>query len=219
MKRTDKRHCCLWKGKKMSVVKSKSLKTALYRKAVHLSSLWIPAVIMFYSRNFCIVLFAGLLSIDIIAEYSACKRRGIGKLFRRMFIKTLRNGEVARTRFVPSGSVYILSAALFVSVCFSQRAAAAAMSIVLTADACAALVGRFFGTFRFSNGKSVEGTAAFLVTAVLLVRFFFPAASVFAVCLTALLATAAEFFESKTGTDDNFSIPLVSGFILNLISR
>lgn len=202
----------------MFAANSKSLKTELYRKAVHLSSLWMPLLIMLCSRNFCIILFSCLLGLNIIVEYAAYQKAAFfGTLFRRMFIKTLRNREISRAAFTPSGSVYILAAALTVSVCFSAQAAAAAMCIVLIADSNAALIGKVFGTLRFSNGKSIEGTTAFFISAVLVCLCFFPTNSLFIIYLTAALATAAEFFEKKLGIDDNLSIPLVSGFILNLI--
>lgn len=202
----------------MFAANSKSLKTELYRKAVHLSSLWMPMLIMLCPRNFCIILFSCLLGLNIIVEYAAYQKTAlIGTLFRRMFIKTLRNREISRSSFTPSGSVYILAAALTVSVCFSAQAAATAMCIVLIADSNAALIGKFFGTRRFSNGKSIEGTMAFFISAVLVCLCFFPAGSLFIIYLAAVLATAAEFFEKRLGIDDNLSIPLVSGFILNLI--
>ena len=207
------------RSKKMSAILTKSLKTELYRKAVHLTSLWMPLFILLAERNWSIILFASLLTLNLIVEYTAYQKTAvIGGLFRRMFIKTLRGKEVCRTRFVPSGSVYILAAALTVSVCFSARAAAAAMSIMLISDSCAAIFGKFFGSFRFANGKSVEGTTAFFVSAVLTVMFFFPTLSLPVVCITALAATAAEFFEKELRIDDNFTIPVISAFILNLIS-
>lgn len=49
------------------------------------------------------------------------------------------------------------------------------------------------------------------------VNTYFPMVSPFIIYVTALLATVVEFFESKIGVDDNLSIPLISGFILNLI--
>lgn len=110
----------------MSVVLSKSLKTELYRKAVHLSSLWMSLFILWADRNVSIVTFSLLLALNLIVEYAAYRKTAVvGDLFRRMFIRTLRNREVCRERFVPSGSVYILAAALIVSVCFTSRAAAA----------------------------------------------------------------------------------------------
>lgn len=202
----------------MIMMPSKSLKTELYRKAVHLSSLWMPLFILRADRNLSILLFAVLLAANFATELAAYRKTAvIGGLFRRMFIKTLRNREICRSRFVPSGSVYMLAAALVVSVCFSARAAAAAMSVMLIADSCAALVGKIFGTLRFGNGKSAEGTAAFFVSAALTVRFFFPEVSPAVVCAAASTAALAEFFEKSVKIDDNFGIPLTTGFILNLI--
>ena len=199
----------------MSVVLSKSLKTELYRKAVHLSSLWMSLFILWADRNVSIVTFSLLLALNLIVEYAAYRKTAVvGDLF----IRTLRNREVCRERFVPSGSVYILAAALIVSVCFTSKAAAAAMSVVLVADTCAALVGKVWGTYRFSSGKSIEGAAAFFSSAVWVIVLFFPTVSPLIVFTAALLAAAAEFFEKETGIDDNFAVPLVSGFVLNLIS-
>ena len=92
------------------------------------------------------------------------------------------------------------------------------MSIMLVSDSCAAIIGKFWGSKRFDNGKSVEGTLAFFISAVCVVYFFFPAISPAIIAVTALSASLAEFFEKDLRIDDNFSIPLIAGFILNLIS-
>lgn len=203
----------------MSVALSKSLKTELYRKSVHLSSLWMPMFILFMERNWSIILFSALLALNLFIEYAAFQKTTLlGTLFRKMFIKTLRGKEINCSKFVPSGSVYVLASALIVSVCFSSQAAAAAMSIMLIADSNAAVFGKIFGTLRFYNGKSAEGTLALFISAFLTTTFFFPEISPIMTSLTALTATAAEFFEKEIKIDDNFTIPLISGFILNLIS-
>ncbi len=203
----------------MSVTLSKSLKTELYRKAVHLSSLWMPLAVLVLNRNTNIILFACLLGINLIVERVAyLKSPFVGALFRRMFIKTLRHKEVCQKDFVPSGSVYIFAAALVVSVCYASEAAAAAMSIMLISDSCAAVFGKFCGVHRFENGKSAEGTLAFFISAFLVTAFFFPALSLALLSLTSALAAAVEFFERELQIDDNFTIPVITGFILNLIS-
>ena len=200
-------------------LKSKSLKTELYRKAVHLSSLWMPVFIMTMPRNWSIILFSFFLIVNFLMEYASYQKTAIiGSLFRKMFIKTLRNREISHSHFTPSGSIYILAAALTVSVCFTPKAAATAMCIVLISDTCAALFGKFCGTFRFYNGKSFEGTFAFILSAYFVIYFFFPAISSFFICFIAFISAATEFFEKEIGVDDNFSIPLVSGFFLNLIA-
>ncbi len=202
----------------MSISLSKSLKTEIYRKAVHLSSLWMPIFILRAGQRAGMVLFAGLLVIDLLFEYAAYRRIPlVGSFFRKLFLKTLRGKEICRTAFVPSGSVYVLAAALFVSVCYTPRAAAAAMSVMLIADSGAALVGKLFGTFRFYNEKSAEGTLTFFVCAVCVMNLFFPDGFLVLIYMTAILAAAAEFFEKEIGIDDNLSIPLICGFVLNLI--
>lgn len=196
----------------------KSLKTELYRKSVHLSSLWIPAFIVLAGKNLSIMLFAVLFLINLAVEYSAYQKSGVvGRLFRRTFIKTLRNKEVGRNHFVPSGSVYVLFAALVTSACYAPLAAAAAMSVMLISDTCAALVGKFLGSIRFYNGKSAEGTFAFWVSAFLVVNLFFPAAPLLLLFGASAAACLAEFFEAELKVDDNFAIPVVCGFLLNLL--
>lgn len=203
----------------MFAVQSKSLKTEILRKAIHISSLWMPVFIFFADRIVSVTLFAVLLLLNTAVEYAAFQKMPLfGNLFRKLFIKTLRGKEISRTKFVASGSIYVLLAALIVSVCFSPKAAAAGMAVMLVADSCAALVGKFFGSVRFANNKSLEGTLAFFASALCILMLLYQNVSPCWLATTALIATLAEFFEEKLGIDDNLSIPLVSGFLLNLLS-
>lgn len=203
----------------MFAVQSKSLKTEILRKAIHISSLWMPMFIFFADRIISVTLFAVLLLLNVAIEYAAFQKIPLfGNLFRKLFIKTLRGKEISRTKFVASGSIYVLLSALIVSICFSPKAAAAAMSVMLVADSCAALVGKFFGSIRFANNKSLEGTFAFFVSSLCVLVLLYQNVSPGLLVATALVATLTEFFEKNLGIDDNLAIPLVSGFLLNLLS-
>ena len=202
----------------MFEVKSKSFKTELYRKSIHLSSLWMPFIILLANKNWNILLFFTLFVGNFIIEYMTFKKLPyVSIIFRKLFIKTLRYKEIDRISFVPSGSVFVLAAALIVSVCFTPKAGAAALTVMLIADAVAALVGKSIGTFHFNNGKTFEGTLAFFISSVLVILSFYPHITPLTVLITAVFATATEFFEKNIGIDDNLMIPLVTGFILNLI--
>lgn len=196
---------------------SKTLQTELYRKALHLSSLWMPLFIGLADRNICILLFLFLFAGNLAVEYAAYRKIPvIGELFRRMFFKTLRPKEVLQNKFVPSGSVYILLSALICSVCFARTAAVAALTVMLVSDTCAALSGRFFGTFRFANGKSAEGTAAFFVSAFIILSALAVKCPLPATVFIAAGTAAAELWENRLKIDDNLSVSLITGFILNL---
>ncbi len=199
---------------------SKSYRKEWYRKAVHLSSLWIPAFIYFAHPGTSVVLFALLLAGDVVVEYANFKHyRWARRTFGRLFCRTLRNKETVRSRFQVSGSMYVLSSAILCTLLFSKPVAVIALTVMLVSDSFAALIGKAYGTRRLYKNKSLEGTAAFFMSALVINMAASPIwpftyISVFA-CLA---ATAAEMFEDKLEVDDNLSIPLIVGFILTVFT-
>ena len=127
--------------------------------------------------------------------------------------------------FTRSLTAYV--AALFFVLCGIFPAAAAkpgdAYTVMLLGDTAAALVGRRWGRTRFPNGKSLEGVIAFVAVgtagfAVFLAFRGLPLGRLLPVSLAAAVAGAlAEFFEKKIHVDDNFGIPLFSGWTAVLL--
>ena len=198
----------------------KSLKKEFYRKSIHLSSLWIPLVIYFMHPGFCVSLFALLLLGDIGLEYANYKKYSWARqIFGVLFAKTLRNKETVHARFQATGSMYVLAAAILCTILFSRPVAVIALSVMLVSDTAAALFGKAYGSRKLYKNKSMEGTAAFFMSAlfvnmILAPMFPFNVSSVIA-CLA---ATFAEMFEDKLDIDDNFSIPLVVGALLTFLN-
>lgn len=197
----------------------KSFKKEINRKLIHLSSLWIPALIYFTHPGVSIMLFSILFVGNAILEYANYKRyRWARRTFGLLFFRTLRNKELKRTTFQVSGSMYVLMAAIACTFLFSKPIAVIALTVMLISDTCAALFGKAFGTRKIYKSKSLEGTVAFFMSALLINMlyepiFHFTYASVIA-CLT---ATFAEVYEDKIEIDDNLSIPLFVGFILTVL--
>ena len=93
----------------MIITCSKTLQTEIYRKAIHLSSLWMPLFLLLADRNISIIVFLALLFCNLATEYSAYKYRRssfIGRSFRKMFFKTLRPREVIENKFTPRSRSY-----------------------------------------------------------------------------------------------------------------
>lgn len=204
----------------MRIQIDKSLKKEFYRKSIHLSSLWIPLVIYFMHPGFSVSLFALLLLGDIGLEYANYKRYPWARqIFGALFAKTLRNKETVHARFQATGSMYVLAAAILCTILFSRSVAVIALSVMLVSDTAAALFGKAYGSRKLYKNKSLEGTTAFFMSALLVNMvlspiFPFNVASVIA-CLA---ATFAEMFEDKLDIDDNFSIPLVVGALLTFLN-
>ena len=131
--------------------------------------------------------------------------------------------EIRPGMWIVSGGSFVLAAALLVNLLFPPQVAAVSLVVMLIGDTAAALIGRKFGKHPASNGKSVEGVAAFIiagyaafaaVSAIAGAPCFFYLAGIPAV----LLAAAAELFEKQLHLDDNFSIPLCTGGMVMLFS-
>ena len=100
-------------------------------------------------------------------------------------------------------------------IVFPKLLAITSFSILIVSDICAALVGRRFGKHRFLD-KSLEGTIAFAVSAILVVivisvHFGLPS-SFFVLGLIGSFAGAlVENISPRLHLDDNISIPFSIG--------
>ena len=198
----------------------KSLKKELYRKAIHLSSLWIPLFLYFAHEGVSVTVFATLLVADLVLEYANFKRYPWARqVFMILFSKTMRNKETIHARFQATGSMYVLSAAIVCTILFSKPIAVIALSVMLISDTAAALFGKAYATRKLYKNKSLEGTTAFFVSALLVNMICSPIFPFNIVSVVAcILATLAEVFEDKLDIDDNFSIPLVVGITLTFLN-
>lgn len=198
------------------------------RKAVHLSSLWMVAITillprtdLLYPRLLLCGIFALCLAITLISEHDFANNGPyLGRLYGKLFGKMLRS-EVYPGQWIVSGGAPVLAAALLVNILFPPQVAAAAMAVMLTGDAAAALIGRRFGKHKLCNGKSWEGTISFAVvsaaavTGVLLLDNAAPAMYL-AVVPAVIVAALVELFTTQIRIDDNFTIPLAAGTLLML---
>ena len=198
----------------------KNLKKELYRKSIHLSSLWIPLFIYFVHPGVSIVFFSLLFVGNVLIEYGNYKkypwaRRTFGSLFFRM----LRNKETTHGKFQVSGSLYVLLAAIACTLLFPQPVAVISLSVMLISDTSAALFGKAYGTRKLYKNKSLEGTVAFFLSALIVNMLCEPIYHfTYAGVIACAAASFAEMFEDKLEVDDNLSIPLVVGTVLVILN-
>jgi len=177
------------------------------RKVVHLVSLAIPIGYALTSKETALIILIPLslafLTIDILRRYVPRLR----SLFERYFIGTvLREKEKDRLM----GSTYFLLASVLVILLFPPAIANASLLILIISDTCAAWVGKGIGKVRILD-KTLEGSLAFLVSALLIV-WIFPGLDRLSASLAALGATVVELLPIHM--DDNLSIPFVAGAIM-----
>jgi dolichol kinase len=190
----------------------------VYRKLIHLTSLWMPAAIYFLEQKTALLAFAVCMAAVLAYEIVRRQNNGAAHLLERIFGLALRPDEKGQ-RFKPSGAIYVLTAAFLAALVFPRLIAVTALAMVLTGDTAAALVGRRFGRIRIFD-KSLEGMLAFFVTALATagaVAAGLPGVSgrfIYAATGAALVAAAVELVSKKVSIDDNLAAPLAAGAMM-----
>ena len=199
-----------------------SYREEIKRKLIHLSSLWMPVAILLIPGRFASCILFGVLFVLTISVERAyvLKVPVITPVYHFFFGKMLRK-EPSPNAWIVSGGAPVYAAAALTCLCFSPLCAAAGMTVLLTADAAAALIGRRYGKHKLVNGKSLEGSLAFILTGTIAAGVCFISAGNSGLLPFALpaviLAAAAELFQKQLKVDDNFSIPLATAGFLQLM--
>jgi len=187
------------------------LRAEVARKAIHLSSISIAVIYCHISRDLALLLlvplFTGFFLVDMLKNIS----EPVSAWYHRSFGAMLRHHELERNHFHLNGATCITLSALLLVLFFPKVIAVAAFSMVALSDTVAALAGKAFGKHRFGH-KSLEGSAAFLLSSILIVAVV-PNLHIKAGIVMALSATITEAFEVRIAgfkIDDNLTIPIFS---------
>lgn len=184
------------------------------RKAIHLSSLSIPLIYWNISRELALLLllplFAGFFLVDLLKNFI----RPVSAWYHKSFDSMLRDHELEAGRIQFNGATCIMMSAVLLVFFFPKVIAVASFSMVSVSDTFASIVGKTFGRHRFGK-KSLEGSAAFLLTAIAVVLII-PVLDWRIGLGMAAAGTMTEAFVVAIGSyriDDNLTIPLVSAAV------
>lgn len=185
------------------------------RKGIHLVSLSIPVVYAFIPRATALAILIPLTMIFAATDFWRFRHPGLGDLYHRHVGWLLRSHERDHGRKRLNGATYVLLSACLCIVIFPKIVVLTAFPILIISDTAAALIGRRYGRHAFLN-KSLEGAAAFFLSALLVVTFapkiaYDPAEYL----IGAIAALTGTIVESVSITvDDNLSIPLAVGGVM-----
>jgi dolichol kinase len=180
------------------------------RKLIHLLGGLIPLIYLLLDlTKLQALLILGCLALPfVVADVARLWWPALNRWFLWLFRGAMRPAEERR----PTGSTYYLVACWFSILAFEQIVAAAALLVLACADTAASVVGQAMGGYRITEGKTLSGTGAFLVTAFLVTLPFFPAPTAFA---GAVIAAVIECLPLPL--DDNITVPLAAGISLTLL--
>lgn len=193
------------------------MKSEVIRKSIHLSSIGIPLIYGLAGREIMLWLLLPVTAIAVVVEFLRMRVPVVEAKLRRVFGTIMRQHELAEQQAKISGATWVFLSATICVILFPTIIAIAGFTILIVSDSAAALIGRRYGRHRFLE-KSVEGSSAFYVTAmlvVLIVMALFGAPMIFLTtgAVAAFAATAAEAFSYGANIDDNLTIPTSYGLV------
>ncbi|MCX6151608.1 MAG: dolichol kinase [Ignavibacteriales bacterium] len=188
----------------------------LYRKLIHLTSLSIPTIYYFISRELALKILIPLTVFFIVSDLTRYLSPSFGKLFYFLFGFLLRDHERDNKKRNLNGATYVLISAVASILIFPKIFFVTAFAVLIISDSSAALIGRRWGKNKFLS-KSLEGTLTFFVTGCLVVlvspkingKLIEYMIGFFAVAIGAIAENV-----SYGWADDNLTIPLSVGFVM-----
>jgi dolichol kinase len=197
------------------------MRSEILRQIVHLSGLASVAIAQLSGRMAAASLFF-LVALFFLAytEYIARLKKAPSGLLHRMESRfrgfaLLFERKGNKKPFLGPFWFYIGLGLSF--LIFPLKAATAAGAVLSVSDALSTIVGVRFGRRSITGSKTLEGTAAFFVSSLLICLLWF---SPWVSLLAALAATFAEMLPClvnprlKSILDDNLLIPIVTGLSL-----
>ena len=180
------------------------------RKLFHLLATVFPLFYYVAGRKWAAPIFAALAVAAVSVEISRLRFPRVQSSVMRVFGRIMRGIEERRV----SGATYVLLGLAASALLFEPPIALSVMLMVTVSDAVAAIVGRRFGK-PVLWGKSWAGSAAFFVTALVIV-FLVPGVGFVPGVVGATSGTIVELLPLPV--DDNLAVPVLAGGVIQMIS-
>lgn len=185
-------------------------KSETLRKSIHLGTLIFVLFYMKMPKQTILWIYGALLLVSLIVELLRLSRSDFREWFERNTGPLLRSHERKRL----TGATYLFLSSFLTVLLFDRWIAITALLFVVVSDALGGLVGRRWGKHKLWGDRSVEGTLAFLFSAVLFI-IVNPYIPFIIGAFGVLIALSVEIF--MRSLDDNLTIPLCSGITMQLL--
>ena len=189
------------------------------RKAIHLLALAVPLGMALLGRTWALALLVPMAVLAVGADVLRVRSAAFARLIGRVFGFMMRKEEQPPVggAVTLNGATWVLLAAALLALVFPLRIAVPCFAVFMVADAAAALVGRRLGRHRWpGTRRTVEGTAAFLATALLLIAPF-PGLVYWTAAVAMTFGAAAEILPRPL--NDNIRVPFVAAAVLFVLER
>ena len=186
-----------------------SYRQEIYRKLIHLSSSCIPFMLWYFGKDTFQPWIISCAIILPILDYGRRHNKFLYRIYSNLFITFTRPIEQG----ILSGASWVIISAVVTIFIFNENTAIIGLLVLSIADSAAAIIGIKLGRTQLYS-KSLEGSAAFFITAAIIV-FILSSAAAYINFIAVITATVVELF-STPRINDNLLIPMVLALILTI---
>ena len=186
----------------------------ILRKLIHLLSIIVPLAYFFYIKDKILmtIILITLTLIALLVEYARNNQKNkIGYFFQKYFKSILRPNE---KRGYFTGATWMLIGYTITVFIFENDVAVLALLFLSIGDSCAGIFGRIFPFGKVWN-KSIFGSFVGLISCIISGIMINTALPVEVIFFGAISGMFVEIIPLKI--DDNFSIPIFSGFMMQVL--
>lgn len=195
------------------------LKDEFKRKAFHITSLLLPIAYIFVSKQTAIITIFIITAATIFLDISRHYNSSIGGVIDKLFSSLMRPFERTGS-YKLSGSSYMALGFFISTIIFSKGVAITSCLVLTISDSCAAIFGKKLGTST-NHGKSLEGSLAFFLSAVMVSIFIFQIEAFYSnfwiIVIASLATSAVEYYSHQIGVNDNLTIPVTFGGTISIL--
>ena len=193
---------------------TRTLNNEIFRKLIHVSSLAIPLIYFFLikDKNVMATILIILTLLSLAIEYARLNREGVIGIFFLKYLKSaLRSNELKGNL---TGATWMLIGFTSSVIIFDFEVSVLALLFLSVGDAVAALVGRALPIGKIW-GKSILGSLSGFMFCVFFGLAIINTLSLQIIIFGAISGMFIELIPLKI--NDNFSIPIFSGFIMQIL--
>ena len=193
-----------------------SYTTELIRKGIHMCSIAIPVIYYYIPKETALAILIPLTLAFGLSDLARLFVPSVRAMYHRFFGFLLRSREHDVRNRRLNGATYVLISATLCVWLFPKVIVITAFAILIISDTFAALIGRKFGRHPFLR-KTMEGTSAFFVTAILVVVvapkiLYLPTEYLIGIA-AAVVGTFVEVMSGEV-IDDNLTIPISISLVM-----
>jgi dolichol kinase len=189
----------------------------VWRKALHFLALVVPLWMALVGKPASLYGLVPSALLGVAADVGRAHSPALNRVIKAIFGPLMRDDELPEvgSGVTFNGATCVLVGAALLTIVFPVSIAVPVFTMTMIADAAAALVGRRFGRHRWvaSRPHTIEGSAAFVATG-LLVMAFFPALPFGVAAMGVAAAALLEAAPLPVAVNDNIRVPLVAAAVV-----